>query len=106
MFTFIRMLSIAVGGEILLEGSIFCLVAVFVIAFLIKSNRSRINGIITAAGITLSAAVGDLCLYMCFFSDGEYVNKSITSVGYLAIYPLCLLIGLIAVTFINKSKKK
>ncbi len=103
MFTFIYAQDKVYGAEICLAGCIICLLLAYVIAVAVKSNRGK-KLLRTFTGISLAAALCDLFWFLVYFPGGEYVNYGVGAVGGLIFYPICLAIGVAAVSYMNKEK--
>ena len=105
MFTSMYALEWVTGANIWLIGCLLCLLVTFAIAFAIKVNRVKSNVMHSILGIVIPAILCDIVWFILYFPNGEYRNMGLASASGLFLYPLCLAVGLIIVSSINKSRE-
>lgn len=101
MFTSIYALDWVVGGGIWLLGCVICLAIALIITFSIKANRIKKNPIVAIIGVAISGIICDVVWYLIYFPNGEYLNMGLASASGLLLYPICLAVGVTAVSIIN-----
>ncbi len=93
------------GAEIILIFVLLCFAMSFVLALSVSTNRGN-NAKYTVSATTASALLGDIAMLLIYFPNGVYVNTGLMSIAYLLIYPVCIAVGMITVTLINRDKCK
>ena len=90
------------GMEITLACYGICVLLYFGLCFLFRTNR--IGKLRVLCGWLISEVLCDLFWYVCYFENGDYVNRGLA--GSLACVLLPILLGLagLVVTALNESE--
>ncbi len=105
MFTWLYLLGDVIGAEFILIGCVVGLLIACAVLFAVKTNRGK-NRWRTVLGIVVSAAVCDIVWFCRNCPGGEYINRGIGAVYELLLYPVCLAVGGMVMTYVNKTRSR
>ncbi len=103
MFTWLYLLGDIIGAEFYLISCAVCLLIACFLLWSIKTNRGK-NCWRTILGVAIPAIVCDILWFCRYCPGGEYINRGIGAVYGWILYPVCLAVGGMVMTYVNKTR--
>ena len=105
MLTIIKAMQQVIGSEIILFGTILCVIFFSLVFIAFKSNRSKKAVTIYFAALFFIFEFCDIIWLKYFFPEGKYIDRGLAPVGIFLIFPLlCMLLNVFC-TIINYNNK-
>src|SRR5665811_2396521 len=105
MITIIKALQRVTGSEIILWGTIICIIISIGIFIAFKFNRSKKSILIYLLALLITFEVCDFIWLSYLFPNREYFNRGLIGGAIFLILPLFLLIITTSLTVFNKHNK-
>lgn len=106
MITVIKALNQVTGAELILLGSLLCILIFTVVFALFKTNRSKKAILRYLVSMIIIFELCDLIWLSYLFPNGEYINRGLIGASIFLILPLFLIFLNSLLTYINKKNFK